>query len=39
MLVACARKWPYDIVEDDNEADARWIAETAFLHLGGKAKC
>lgn len=35
MLGAAARRWPDHRFEDDNEADARWIAEAAAKEWGG----
>ena len=33
MIAAAQARWPGHEFEDDNEADARWIAETAALEL------
>lgn len=34
MLAAAAARWPSHVFEDDNEADARFIAETAAREIG-----
>ncbi|MEN6536480.1 MAG: hypothetical protein ABFD89_22685 [Bryobacteraceae bacterium] len=31
MVAAAEAQWPDAVIEDDNEADARWIAETGFF--------
>lgn len=36
MVTAACKKWAGDYVFDDNEADARWIAETAAMELNGR---
>lgn len=37
MIAAAQRRWP-EWSGDDNEADARWIAEAAVALLGGKER-
>lgn len=36
MIAAARAKWPNASIEDDNEADARWVGHTAFVTLYGK---
>ena len=34
MIAAAKSRWPCHAFIDDNECDARWIAETAAVELG-----
>ena len=34
MIEAALERWPDAAIVDDNEADARWCAETAFAEIG-----
>ena len=35
MIAAAVARWPGFVPADDNEADARWIADTAAQEFGG----
>ena len=37
MVAAAAARWPEQQIEDDNQADALWIAEVAIRTLEGRA--
>jgi crossover junction endodeoxyribonuclease RuvC len=38
MVAAASRRWPRPEPFDENEADARWIAEAAALELGERSR-